>query len=93
MKKLTVVVDERELCTTRAALLLPQEQVDAMPEDLAQMIAAHGKVMMAFEIEQLSRHRQLDGLKRVSPSEIDSSKPAARPVTSAQILLIRLGYS
>jgi hypothetical protein len=31
MKKLTLVVDERELRTIRAALLLLQEQVDALP--------------------------------------------------------------
>jgi hypothetical protein len=35
MKKLSLVVDERELSTIRAALLLLQEHVDALPEDLA----------------------------------------------------------
>lgn len=54
MKKLTLVVDERELSTIRAALLLLQEHVDALPEDLAEMIAAHGKAMTVSEIEQLS---------------------------------------
>jgi predicted metalloenzyme YecM len=53
MKKLALVVDERELSTIRAALLL-QEQVDALPEDLAEMIAAHGMSMTASEIEHLS---------------------------------------
>jgi hypothetical protein len=56
MKKLTLVVDERELSTIRAALLLLQEQVDALPEDLAEMIAAHGMSMTASEIEHLSLH-------------------------------------
>jgi hypothetical protein len=58
MKKLTLVVDERELSTIRAALLLLQEQVDALPEDLAEMMAAHGKVMTASEIEHLSLRLQ-----------------------------------
>jgi hypothetical protein len=53
MKKLTLVVDERELSTIRAALLLLQEQVDALPEDLAEMIAAHGMPIAASEIEHL----------------------------------------
>jgi hypothetical protein len=54
MKKLTLVVDEWELSTIRAALLLLQEQVDALPEDLAEMIAEHGRPMTGAEIEQLS---------------------------------------
>ncbi len=36
MKRLTLVVDERELSTIQAALLLLQEQVNALPEDLAE---------------------------------------------------------
>jgi hypothetical protein len=59
MKKLTLVVDERELSTIRAALFLLQEQVDALPEDLAEMLAAYGKPMTASEIEHLSL--RLDG--------------------------------
>jgi hypothetical protein len=54
MKKLTLVVDERELSTLRAALLHLQEHVDALPEDLAEMIAAHGKAMTVSEVEGLS---------------------------------------
>ena len=54
MKKLTFVVDERELSTIRAALLLLQEQVDALPEDLAEMVAAHGAPMEVPEIKRLS---------------------------------------
>ena len=56
MKKLTLVVDERELSTIRAALLLLQEHVDSLPEDLAEMLTAHGKPMTASEIEHLSLH-------------------------------------
>jgi hypothetical protein len=54
MKTLTLVVDERDLSTIRAALLLLQEQVDALPEDLAEMVTAHGKPMTASEIEHLT---------------------------------------
>jgi hypothetical protein len=59
MKKLTLVVDERELNTIRAALLLLQEQVDALPEDLAEMLTRHGRPMTASEVEHLSL--RLDG--------------------------------
>ncbi len=54
MTKLTLVVDERELSTIRAALLLLQEQVDALPEDLAEMLAEHGMPLTVSEIEHLS---------------------------------------
>ncbi|MBQ0819678.1 hypothetical protein KBI52_05520 [Microvirga sp. HBU67558] len=54
MKELALVVDERELSTIRAALLLLQEHVDALPEDLAEMVAAHGAPMAVPEIERLS---------------------------------------
>ena len=54
MQKLALVVDERELSTIRAALLLLQEHVDALPEDLAEMVAAHGAPMAVPEIEHLS---------------------------------------
>jgi hypothetical protein len=54
MKKLTLVVDERELRTIRAALLLLQEQLDALPEDLAEMVARDGQPVKGSEIEQLN---------------------------------------
>jgi len=54
MKKLTLVVDERELSTLRAVLFLLQEHVDALPEDLAEMTTSHGTPMTASEIEHLS---------------------------------------
>lgn len=70
MKKLTFVVDERELSTIRAALFLLQEQVDALPEDLAEMIAEHGKPMTASEIERLSlRFDELTSLIRDSADQ------------------------
>lgn len=54
MSTLTLVVDERELSTIRAALLLLQEQVDMLPEDLAEMLREHGPAMTEAEIECLS---------------------------------------
>jgi hypothetical protein len=54
MNKLTLVVDERELSTLRAALLLLQEQIDALPEDLAEMLENRRSPVTASEIEQLS---------------------------------------
>lgn len=59
MSTLTLVVDERELSTIRAALFLLQEQVDALPEDLAEMLYEHGPPMTEIEIERLSS--RLDG--------------------------------
>jgi hypothetical protein len=59
MSEFTVVVDERELSTLRAALLLLQEQIDGLPEDLAEMIGQHRPPVTASEIEQLSA--RLDG--------------------------------
>jgi hypothetical protein len=56
MKTLTLVVDERELSTIRAALLLLQEQVNALPEDLADMMNEHGPAMTEKEVGRLT-HR------------------------------------
>ena len=54
MKKLTLVVVERELSTVRAALfLLQQECVDALPEDLAETRVVYGMPMAVPEIEAL----------------------------------------
>jgi hypothetical protein len=53
MSTITLVVDKRELSTIRAALLLLQEQIDALPEDLAEMMCEHGPPMSATEIDNL----------------------------------------
>jgi hypothetical protein len=53
MSTITLVVDKRELSTIRAALLLLQEQIDALPEDLAEMICERGPPMSATEIDDL----------------------------------------
>ena len=54
MNKLTLVLNDRELSTIRAALLLLQEQIDALPEDLAELLEDHRSPVTASEIEQLS---------------------------------------
>jgi len=54
MNRPTLVVGERELSPLRAALFLLQEQFDALPEDLAEMIGQHRPPVTASEIERLS---------------------------------------
>jgi hypothetical protein len=54
MKSLTLLVDERELSTIKAALLLLQEQVHALPEDLVEMLREHGPPMTESDIYDLS---------------------------------------
>lgn len=53
MSTITLVVDKRELSTIRAALLLLQEQIDALPEDLAEMMCEHGPPVSETEIDNL----------------------------------------
>jgi hypothetical protein len=55
MQTLTLVVDERELSTIQAALLILQEQISALPEDLAEMLSEHGPAMTEKEVGRLSR--------------------------------------
>jgi hypothetical protein len=88
MKKLTLVVDERELSTIRAALLLLQEQVDALPEDLAEMIAVHGKPLTGAEIEHLSLRlhetaRPIRDYAARGSSEIARAAAVERPPAAA----------
>ncbi len=59
MKRLSLVVDERELSTIQAALLLLQEQVNALPEDLADTLSEHGPAMTEKEVGKLARRLHL----------------------------------
>jgi hypothetical protein len=68
MQTLAIVVDERELSTIRAALLLFQEQVDALPEDLAEMLAACGRPLSGPEIESLSLRLEASANQAMDPS-------------------------
>jgi hypothetical protein len=56
MTRLTLVVDERELSTIKAALLLLQEQINALPEDLAEMMRERGTPLAEREVGRLA-HR------------------------------------
>lgn len=77
MTSLTLVVDEREVRTIRAALLLLQEQIGALPEDLAEMLDGHGRAMTEEEIGDLARRLAPD---RERPVLVDGAPAAARLV-------------
>jgi hypothetical protein len=59
MDALTLKVDERELSTILAALLLLQEQIDSLPEDLADMIREHGPPLTPSQIDELGSRLSL----------------------------------
>jgi hypothetical protein len=54
MTRLTLVVDERELSTIQAALFLLQEQIGALPEDLAEMMSEQGPPMTEKDVGKLA---------------------------------------
>jgi hypothetical protein len=60
MKELTLVIDERELSAIQAALLLLQEQIDVLPEDLAEMLREHGPPISETELDRLNRRLSAD---------------------------------
>jgi len=68
MQTLAIVVDERELSTIRAALLLFQEQIDALPEGLAEMLGACGRPLSGPEIESLSLRLDASANETLDPS-------------------------
>jgi hypothetical protein len=82
MKKLALVVDERELSTIRAALYLLQEQVDALPDDLAEMMVQHGPPMTEIEIERLSL--RLDEQTNPTRAPADRELPQAPRVVEVE---------
>lgn len=69
MKTLALVVDERELSTIEAALLLLQEQINALPEDLSEMMSEPGAPLTEIEVGELARRismrRPLESLSPV----------------------------
>jgi hypothetical protein len=70
MKALALVVDERELSNLEAAPLLLQEQIDAMPEDLSEMMSEPGTPLTEIEVGELARRisrrrRPLESLSQV----------------------------
>ena len=90
MTRLTLVVDERELSTIRAALLLLQEEINALPEDLAEMMSEHGPPMTERELgkfaQRLAAHQERQVvIDRVRPArrliEVDCSPGATVTLT------------
>ena len=54
MRTLTLEVDERELSTIQAALLLLQEQLGSLPEDLSELMSAYGAHLTESEVSALA---------------------------------------
>ena len=75
MKTLALVVDERELSTIEAALLLLQEQINALPEDLSEMMSEHGAPLSEAELEKLVRRIVVS--QRRSDSGLEADVPRA----------------
>ena len=75
MKALALVVDERELSTIEAALLLLQEQISALPEDLSEMMSEHGAPLSEAEVEKLVRRITVS--QRRSDSSLEADVPRA----------------
>jgi hypothetical protein len=48
------------LSAIQAALLLLQEQIDVLPEDLAEMLREHGPPISETELDRLSRRLGAD---------------------------------
>ena len=73
MKTLALVVDERELSTIEAALLLLQEQINALPEDLSEMMSEHGAPLSEAEVGTLVRRIIVS--QRASESRLGAEVP------------------
>lgn len=71
MTTLALELDERELSTIQAALLLLQEQIDALPEDLSEMLSQHGLPLTETEIERLADRIAMRQVPSASRSEAD----------------------
>jgi len=70
MKTLALVVDERELSTIKAALLLLQEQINALPEDLSEMMSEQGAPLTDIEVGELARRISLRRMPLERPSQV-----------------------
>ena len=91
MKTLALVVDERELSTIEAALLLLQEQINALPEDLSEMMCEHGAPLSEAELEKLVRRIVVS--QRSSGTSLGADVPRAEMLveieTAAELDLAR----
>ncbi|WP_114769395.1 hypothetical protein [Microvirga subterranea] len=77
MKELTLFVDQRELSTVRAALLLLQEQIDVLPEDLFEMLRQEGSPLSEAELEELSQRLKAGRDPVISYAGDDPAVPAS----------------
>jgi len=93
MKTLTLVVDERELSTIEAALLLLQEQMNALPEDLTEIMCEHGAPLSEAEVGKLVR--RIVGGERRPDDSLEADVPRAEMLveieTAAELDLARKG--
>jgi hypothetical protein len=71
MRTLALEVDERELSTIEAALLLLQEQINALPEDLSEIMSDHGAPLTEREIGELARRIERRQRRGESRSQAD----------------------
>jgi hypothetical protein len=71
MRTLALEVDERELSTIEAALLLLQEQINALPEDLSEIMSDHGAPLTEREIGELARRIERRQERAASRSQAD----------------------
>ena len=81
MKKLGLELDERELSTIKPALLLLQEQIDALPEDLSEMISEHGLPLTEAEIGRLADRI---GLSESRPAGFYRKAPPAETLVEVE---------
>jgi hypothetical protein len=71
MRTLALEVDERELSTIEAALLLLQEQINALPEDLSEIMSDYGAPLIEREIGELARRIERRQERAASRSQAD----------------------
>jgi hypothetical protein len=82
MTTFALVVDERELSTIQAALLLLQEQINGLPEDLAEMMIEHGRPLTETEIGELAQRTAV--CHRPFASLLDRDLPRAETLVEIE---------
>jgi hypothetical protein len=91
MRRLTLVVDERELSTIQAALPLLQEQINALPEDLADMLTQHAPAMTEKEIGRLVHRLTEEPQDECRPGKAASGRRYAVEVTRSGSAAVSTG--
>ena len=90
MRRLTLVVDEREVSTIQAAPLL-QEQINALPEDLADMLTQHGSALTEKEIGRLVHRLTEEPQDECRPGKAASGRRYAVEVTRSGSAAVSTG--